>query len=98
MLDKAGGQTKSQPQPQPGWLRKEAVRLESWLVSWAWEAAGWKAAQGGGDKRCRSTADGIICAGKRRRNKELFYGCARLQRPTPELDLAADLVEVRRGR
>lgn len=28
----------SQPQPQPGWLRKEAVRLEaeSWPVTWAW--------------------------------------------------------------
>lgn len=27
MLDKTGGQTKSQP--QPGWLRKEAVKLEA---------------------------------------------------------------------
>lgn len=32
----------SQPQPQPGWLRKEAVRLEaeSWRVTWAWGLEG----------------------------------------------------------
>ena len=70
---KTGGQTKSQP--QPGWLRKEAVKLEA---QWLWQDTGLEGCTRRNDQRCRSIVNRMICGQMGGRRQTMVYRRARL--------------------